>query len=88
MAFLAGPSVPLSSAMAQLVRSNRAEPFGPYEGMGPVSETPLQAALCQLLGLMNRVMGIIETLAQRPEPEYEDDFMRGWGEPGGDIEDF
>lgn len=89
MAFLAGPSVPLSSALSQLARSNRAEPFGAFEGMGPSTSDPIAAALCQLAGLMNRFMTIIETLqAQRHAEPDEDDFMRGWGEPGGDIEDF
>lgn len=85
MAFLPGPNVPLSVAMAQLSRSYRAEPFGPMEGMDG-SQSPLEAALRQLCGLMNRFMGIIESMVQQPA-QQEDDFMRGWGEPGGDIEE-
>lgn len=86
MAFLTGPSVPLSVAMSQLSRSQRAEPFGVWEGMDPAPSTPLQAALCQLVGLMHKFMGIIVSLQHAEKPEPEDDFMRGWGEPGGDIE--
>lgn len=78
MAFLTGPNVPLSVAMAQLARSNRAEPFGPFEGTGGPTGA-VEAALCQLAGLMSRFMGIIETLIAKPQPEPEDDFMRGWG---------
>lgn len=87
MAFLTGPSVPLSVAMSQLARSNRAEPFGAFEGVAPGPSNPIEAALCQLAGLMNRFMSIIETLVARQPEQPEDDFMRGWGEPGGDIEE-
>jgi hypothetical protein len=88
VAFLTGPNVPLSSAMSQLARSAQAEPFGPWEGTGGPTD-PIQAALCQLAGLMTRFMGIIESLIRMREnqPEQKDDFMQGWGEPGGDIEE-
>lgn len=85
MAFLTGPNAPLSAAMAQLSRSNRAEPFGPFDAVGP-SRSAVESALMQLCGLMNRFMGIIESMMARPVEPDEDDFMRGWGEPGGDIE--
>lgn len=78
MAFLAGPSVPLSMAMAQLSRDNRAEPFGPFEGLTG-ARSPVEAALMQLCGLMNRFMGIIESMVAAAPPAAEDDFMQGWG---------
>lgn len=86
MAFLTGPNVPLSVAMSQLARTNRDEPFGAFESMaGPSS--PVEAALCQLAGLISRFMGIVESLVAAPPTPPEDDFMQGWGEPGGDIEE-
>lgn len=85
MAFLTGPNVPLSIAMAQMVRSNRAEPYGLHEDE---HGSAVEAALCQLAGLMHRFLGILEILAAKPKPVEKDDFMRGWGEPGGDIEEF
>lgn len=83
MAFLVGPAAPLSSAMAQMARSANAEPFGLQEGGRGGA---VEAALAQLAGLMHRFMGILETLIANPPPDEEDDFMKGWGEPGGDIE--
>lgn len=86
MAFLTGPNTPLSLAMSQLSRSNRDEPFGAFEGIGP-ARSPMENALMQLCGLMNRFMGIMEMMMAQPmRHEDDDDFMRGWGEPGGDIE--
>lgn len=85
MAFLTGPNASLSVAMSQLSRGVRDEPFGAFEAAGP-TRSAVEAALVQLCGLMNRFMGIIESLVARPLPEPEDDFMHGWGEPGGDIE--
>jgi len=79
MPYLTGSHVPMSAAMAQLARSHRDEPFGPYEGVES-SRGMVETALRQLVGLMNRFMGIIEMLAKKPEPEEKDDFMKGWGE--------
>lgn len=84
MAFLAGPAVPLNSALSQLARSAQAEPFGLETS--PTGMSPVQMALMQLASLLHRFMGILETIAAQPPPPTEDDFMRGWGEPGGDIE--
>jgi hypothetical protein len=83
VAFLAGPAVPLESALQQMARSQRAEPFG-LELSSTLS--PVESALAQLAGLMHRFMGILESLIQNQDPPMEDDFMKGWGEPGGDIE--
>lgn len=86
MAFLTGPHVSLSTAMSQLARSHRADPFGAFEAVGP-QRSAVENALMQLCGLMNRFMGIMESMLAQPAfHEDDDDFMRGWGEPGGDIE--
>lgn len=87
MAFLTGPHAPIQSALVQLSRSERDEPFGVFEGVMGGGLTPIECAILQLVGTMNRLMGLIETVV-KPKPiiEYEDDFMRGWGEPGGPME--
>lgn len=89
MAFLAGPAVPFQTALVQLTRSQRAEPFGVWEGMGrgSLSLSPADAAIIEIVKLLNRLMGIIELKLTGPRQPPEDDFMRGWGEPGGSIED-
>jgi len=86
MAILAGPAAPLQSALVQLSRSSRWEPFGLDEGVSNTTRTAVEAAIVQLVSTMNRLVGVLEFLVHPPQPEPEDDFMRGWGEPGGDIE--
>jgi hypothetical protein len=83
MPFHVGPAAPTSTIISQLVRGYRAEPFGHLEGMSFGSEERLDsisAAVYQLLGLMNRLTGILEVLTYGPPTEPEDDFMKGWGE--------
>lgn len=40
------------------------------------------ATIQEILSLLNRLMRVLERL-QSSEP---DDFMKGWGEPGGEME--
>ena len=39
------------------------------------------ATIQEILSLLNRLMRILERCQ-----DQEDDFMHGWGEPGGDME--
>lgn len=86
MAILTGPAAPTEIALVQLARSQRQEPFGLEVSVGPGTYNPVEVAIMQLVKLMNRLMGLVESMAQpRPLP-VEDDFMKGWGEPGGPME--
>ena len=80
MTFLTGPNVPMSNALSQLSRGNRTEPFGEYEGMSHYKRSAVEEALAQLAGLMSRFLGILETMVKQPDPNEEDDFMKGWGD--------
>lgn len=84
MAILSGPAAPLQSALVQLSRSARMEPFGLQHNGS--TRGAVEEAICQLIATMNRLVGVLEYLTMKhPEPD-EDDFMRGWGEPGGAME--
>ena len=73
----------MSSVVAAITRDHRANPFG---DTAPSNHNETVAAtICEIVRILNRLMGILEGLQKHQEPDA-DDFMRGWGEPGGDIE--
>lgn len=82
MAILAGPSSPMSSVVSAMVRSQRMDPFG--DG-STVVEDPRAAVLRQIIVLLDRLTKMLDYMS-RPGPRPQvDDFMRGWGEPGGSL---
>lgn len=85
MAVLSGPHAGLSGLVQSMVRSHRMEPFG--DAAPSTREETIAVTIREIVRLINRLMAIVEGLqrTEHPEPD-EDDFMRGWGEPGGDIE--
>lgn len=85
MAILTGQGAGLSALVQSMVRNHHAEPFG--DAAPSSREETVAVAIREIVRLINRLLAIVEGLqrAGHPEPD-EDDFMRGWGEPGGDIE--
>lgn len=79
MVILSGPGAGVSAVVSAMARTHRAQPFG--DGSGD----PRLDTIREIVRLLNRLMLILEGMQPHMEPDA-DDFMRGWGEPGGDIE--
>jgi hypothetical protein len=76
MAILAGPGV-TDLVIASSLQS--ATPVGPLNEVGD----PIELAIIQLLKSMGQLTSLLMLIQHR---RRKDDFMRGWGEPGGEME--
>ena len=84
MAWLVGAHAPISAVVTALTHNHRADPFG--DNAPSNRDDTVATTIREIVRLLNRLMAILEGVQQSARPEPPDDFMRGWGEPGGDIE--
>lgn len=95
MVILAGPSAPLNGVVTSMLRTGMSDPFeglgtgqlgagGLGTGVGPVTD-PKLAIMAQIVRVLMKLTAALESMHYRPAPP-EDDFMKGWGEPGGDLD--
>lgn len=89
MVILAGPSAPLNGVVTSMLRTGMSDPFeglggGDGLGLGPVTD-PKLAIIAQIVRVLMKLTSALESMNYRPAPP-EDDFMKGWGEPGGELD--
>lgn len=72
----------MDAVVSAMVRSRQMEPFG-LEVQG-IPTDPRLAVIRELISLMERLVKCLENFDAKPA--RKDDFMKGWGEPGGDLE--
>lgn len=83
MPILAGPQAGLGAAINAMARSYTAEPFSDSHH---ATHSAKAAAVDRILALLEKLVSILEKLDQPMKHEMPDDFMKGWGEPGGEMD--
>lgn len=83
MAILSGPATPTDAVVRAMMRSQRADPFGQLAEM---RVDPRLAAIQSIVKLIERLCDMLKSMSRSYREPDRDDFMKGWGEPGGDLD--